>query len=296
MGASNKSVASGKLTMADAKVALSKAVTEHHALSQDMADQVIANLDNCGIDELGLSPATLGGSIATILVFVADGSGSVEQVQDIILAQLNEMLDALKGAKGSEVVTVTLIRFNHQVVVVFSNKPLDSIQQLTTAEYFASGGTAFFDACAMGISNALAFEEVLIQSGYTTEVLFLAATDGADRDSRTATAQTVSEMFAEIRKRKRTWYAVMIGLHTWEQVDFKQVGHNCGFEQVEEVTLPQIPADASAADAKRIRYECEHKLRQLFSRVSKSIIRQSQAHISGGNVGNTVGGGFLDVT
>ncbi len=296
MVASRKKVSAGTVSVADAKAALSKAVTEFDALSQKMADQVIANLDACGTDELGLAPATLGGSIATILTVALDGSQSVEKVQDLILQQANELIEALKGAKGSEVVTMTLIRFNHQISVVFSNKPLDDIKELTTAEYFASGGTALYDAFALGISNAIAFEEILLQSGYTTEVIFLGVTDGADRDSVHATADTVSEMFAEIRRRKRTWYAAMIGLRTWEKVDFFQIGHNCGFEQVEEVILPQIPANADAAEVTRLHYEAEHKLRQLFQRVSKSIIRQSQAHVSGGTAGNTVGGGFLDVT
>lgn len=294
MAPSRKSVSQKVIaSVADAQAALGNAASMK-VLSQNLVNLVVTNLEANDLQDLGPTPEALGGSVSTIVCFELDCSSSVESVAALILASANRMVKALQDAKGSDAMTLTLIRFNHEITVVVSNKPLDDITAFTDADYFASGGTALYDALAYGIANALAYEELLMQSGYNTEVIFAAMTDGADRHSQKARPSVVKGMLEEIMARKRNWKVAMIGFKTWEQVDYNDIGHQCGIDEVVEVELPQIPAGATAEEEKQILYQCDHKIRQIFDRVSKSIIRQSQAHVSGTGAG-TSGGGFLNV-
>ncbi len=78
------------------------------------------------------------------IVIVLDESGSMESVKDSIRNSINDLIQEQKQIK-SRPATFTLVKFNENVNRVIKNKPLDSVDLLTSVDYRPNGATALYD-------------------------------------------------------------------------------------------------------------------------------------------------------
>lgn len=100
-------------------------------LSKDATSIVVANL-NASAAALaacqGVEATQLGATEATIVVFVADSSGSMSEVSDEVRQSIGESVGSMVESKQSAALTLTLVTFNEAAGVCFANKPVEEIQ------------------------------------------------------------------------------------------------------------------------------------------------------------------------
>lgn len=119
------------------------------------------------------------------IVFVIDESGSMGSLQSDVIGGFNRIIDEqLEVEEGTA--EVTLITFSNTVKTVLDNVDLYDVEELTTASYKPSGGTAMNDAIGFALTKVLceAPEKAIIN-------IF---TDGYENVSRDYTAAQVKEL------------------------------------------------------------------------------------------------------
>src|ERR1035437_7488867 len=88
--------------------------------------------------------------------FVVDESGSMLSQQGTIISGFNEQLNTMKQEEKENDVRylVTLVKFSDTVTVLYKDKPLSEVPELTTSTYVPSGWTALYDAIGATIDTA----------------------------------------------------------------------------------------------------------------------------------------------
>lgn len=240
-------------------------------LDEDVQDIIVTNLNTSAMALAacqGTGALELGATEATIVTFVADGSGSMYEVADAVRESLKESVEAMEESKSAAALTLSLIVFRDNVEVVFANKPVGNVID-TDIRYHADGTTALYDAVMDALTGALAYEESLLQAGLSTKVIVVVFSDGADNASRTATAAKVKAVVGEVYGREN-WILAFVGFQTYETdrgIDYKNIAQGMGFPALLEI------------DLKGDIYERRHTIRNVFRLVSKSVIRKSQTAI-----------------
>ena len=224
----------------------------------------------------GVDPFELGASEATLVFYIVDRSGSMQDVTDEVRRSLIESVEAMKETKQAAALTLTQINFNDWVEVVYANRPVEEITA-TDISYDACGSTALFEATLAALTGALAYEEQLLQAGLSTKGIVVVFSDGADNSSPPNALNGVRALATELRNREN-WVLAFVGFRTYERVDYKTIAQEMGFPALLEVEL--------GADD----YTRRHQIRQTFRLVSKSVIRQSQTMVD-----PNAAGGFFTV-
>lgn len=139
---------------------------------------------------------------ATVLVVVADESGSMYTQTDQVINGFNEYIEELR--KNEQNVLVTLVKFNTRTDVVFENTPIVDVPRLDRNSYVPSGGTALYD----GVANAInAGEKNLDKDGKAILVIF---TDGGENSS---VENSQEQVFKKITTKQNdgNWTIVFLG-------------------------------------------------------------------------------------
>lgn len=212
---------------------------------------------------IGVPVENLDTDDPTLLAIVLDGSGSMEDATDGVIKGFNEgLLGGLVGAKGGSEIIASLWIFNDQSDSVFAHVKVEEVEKLDRRKYRPFGSTALYDTTLKAITGLQAYAVTLQQAGIIPRCLVVVVSDGADNASR----RTASEVRSVIQSclRQENWTFGFAGAKTFEgaSVDFNKVAKNMGIESI-------IVVDAATP----------HDWRQLFSLVSKSVIRKSQTAV-----------------
>lgn len=135
--------------------------------------------------------------------FVVDESGSMLSQQKTIISGFNEQLNTMKQEEKEKDVRylVTLVKFSDNVTVLYKDKPLAEVPELTTSTYVPSGWTALYDAIGATIDTAALGE---------TDVLVTIMTDGFENRSREWKKNTIKTLI-ELRQSENKWGFVYFG-------------------------------------------------------------------------------------
>ena len=133
-----------------------------------MFDDIIEDVDK--IDPRKLRPVNH-------VVFVLDHSGSMHNISKQSMDNFNEQLQTLKKESHDQETLVTLTKFSDKVDIVYSDKHIDDVKELT--EYEADGMTALYDAIALSINNIR--EKVIKEENHSA--LMIIITDGYENRS-----------------------------------------------------------------------------------------------------------------
>jgi uncharacterized protein YegL len=143
--------------------------------------------------------------------FVIDESGSMAGQQTTIISGFNEQLSTMRQEEKDTDVRylVTLTKFSDKAVVVFKDKPLSEVPDLTTRTYTPSGWTALYDAIGMTIDTAEQGE---------TDVMVTIMTDGAENKSREWKKASIKTLI-QIRENENKWGFVFFGANqdAWQE-------------------------------------------------------------------------------
>lgn len=102
-------------------------------------------------DIVGEDAVTVKDRPVNRVAFVLDHSGSMSGISKKSMWSFNEQIQSLKKESKDQDTYVTLVTFNDNVNVTYSNKPLDEVKELI--KYSACGMTALYDAIAVTISS-----------------------------------------------------------------------------------------------------------------------------------------------
>lgn len=119
------------------------------------------------------------------IIVIIDKSGSMENIAHTVISGFNEFLQSQKRVVDAS--TMTLIEFSDQVTVVFSNRAIADVPQLTPETYRPDGMTALNDAIGEAITN----------HNTTNQTLMVIITDGQENSSTHFNGGQIQELIQQ---------------------------------------------------------------------------------------------------
>lgn len=141
----------------------------------------------------------------TEIVILLDCSGSMNLIKSDMEGSLFTLLQNQK--QNPDNCKVTLARFNSKFELVFSNVPIECVEEI---KIHPSGGTALLDSLGTLINEVgeRLFKTVL--SDRPEKVIFVVITDGQENASTKFKAETIAEMI-EHQEKKYSWDFIYLG-------------------------------------------------------------------------------------
>ncbi|SDA49266.1 VWA domain-containing protein [Methanobrevibacter millerae] len=130
------------------------------------------------------------------LIFILDKSGSMYDLVEDTIGGYNSYIER-ERAKGENIL-VTLVLFDTEYKMLYSRKPIEEVEKLTSKEYFADGCTALLDAVGRTI---VSFDKEL-----KGKVLCVITTDGLENASKEFSKDQVKDLIES-----RDWEFLFIG-------------------------------------------------------------------------------------
>lgn len=144
---------------------------------------------------------------------VLDETGSMSSCKEATISGFNEYIQTLKNDKKGKIL-VSLTKFNSgNTEVVYTDKPLSDVQNLTDKTYQPNNGTPLYDAIGKAIAAL---------KNTKHEVLFVIITDGEENASVEYKLDGIKKMITE--KEKGGWRFTYLGANQ----DAWQVGMSMG--------------------------------------------------------------------
>jgi uncharacterized protein YegL len=185
------------------------------------------------------------------VAFVLDKSGSMQIVEEAVVAGYNDYLRELRGQGGETRFSLTTFdtRFEHVCV----GEPLDTVAELDNRVYRPDGMTALYDAIA---HTVLQTERRLRADGRSDEkVLVVVMTDGLENSSTDYDARAIADLVRTYEDRAN-WTFVYLG---------------AGHETIE----------AARSTASQMGYKADNAMRWAADPASMRKSMRSLAHATG---------------
>jgi hypothetical protein len=145
------------------------------------------------------------------IIVVLDKSGSMEKISHHVISGFNEFLQTQKRIIDDT--TMTMLSFSDSVEVIFANRPLADIRELTHESYKPEGMTALNDAIGQAIS------------GYkgNNRTLMVVITDGEENYSISFDHEQISQLIET--KTSEGWKFIYL----CNNLQTASAGNNLGF-------------------------------------------------------------------
>lgn len=127
-------------------------------------------------------------------IFVLDRSGSMESCWDDTIGGFNSFLSEQKKEGG----TLTLVLFDHEVLTMYTNKPIEEVEPLTRESYQPRGSTALLDTLGK-----------VIKETTSESSLVIVLTDGQENASKKYTKAHIKDLIEQ--KQKDGWKFMYLG-------------------------------------------------------------------------------------
>ena len=140
----------------------------------------------------------------TELVFILDRSGSMSGLEGDTIGGYNGMLEKQKNEEGDA--RVTTILFDDAYEVLHDRIDLQTVQAMTSDEYYVRGMTALLDAIG----------KTIVRVNHTSDaeraenVLFVITTDGLENASGEFTFETIRKLI-DVQKNEHGWEFLFLG-------------------------------------------------------------------------------------
>ena len=141
----------------------------------------------------------------TKIVIILDESYSMQLKKHEVIEGFNTFIDKQKEIKNDNP-HLYLIKFNHEINVLYKNVELNKIPYLTNETYIPDGFTKLYDAIYEGIKRV---KENLSNNN---KVIFVIITDGEDNFSTKVTYTDLLDLI-QIHEAMENWTFIYIGEH-----------------------------------------------------------------------------------
>jgi len=129
-------------------------------------------------------------------VFIIDRSPSISSYVSDLNAAFNDFIQTMQQSHISDRLLVSIVEFDSKVVVRSGFQPISGVPVIQFVPQ--GGGTALYDAVAIGIKNAVDYRDTLEQSGINVKTLIFCITDGEDNSSRLCGSSTIKKTLDDI--------------------------------------------------------------------------------------------------
>ena len=157
------------------------------------------------------------------IICILDRSGSMSNLAADTIGGYNSFIEQQKSKAGTAEVTTVL--FDDQYEKISDAVDLKQIPELTSAEYFARGTTALFDATGRTIVETLSRMERDKICPAKRRVLVLIMTDGYENASKEFTKAKVKAL-VEATQKQYDWNYVFIGANIDAAAEAGGIGIN----------------------------------------------------------------------
>lgn len=155
------------------------------------------------------------------LVFVIDRSGSMAGLEHDTIGGFNGMIQKQRALEGA--VFVSTVLFDDRFEVIHDRRSIESVNPLTTREYYVRGSTALLDAIGRSIRHIRNIRDRQTPAERTDKVLFVITTDGMENASHEFSADYV-KLLVERMQDKEQWEFLFLGAN----IDAIAVGERVG--------------------------------------------------------------------
>lgn len=159
--------------------------------------------------------------LPTIISFILDRSGSMENIRDSVISGFNEYIGGLKADKLTKEALFSLTTFdNVSIDTPYVLTPIKMVKKLSKETFVPRGGTPLYDAAVNTI------EKLAEVAGKKQPVIVAIMTDGEENSSREHDASCMKDLI-ETLKAKGNWTFVFMGANqdSWSNA------RNLGFDQ-----------------------------------------------------------------
>lgn len=192
-------------------------------------------------------------------VFVVDVSPSVSSYIRELNAAFNDFIQTMQQSHVHDRLFVSVVEFDDQVYIKSGFQPIIGVPVTTFKPQ--GGGTALYEAVAVGIKNAIDYRTNLENTGINVKTLIFVITDGEDNSSNITASKVKTELEA-IAKNEASAFSftsILFG-----------VGSAANFERAQKAMGIQHIARVGQTGA---------EIRKMINFISSSISKSS----SGGN-------------
>ena len=183
----------------------------------------------------------------TEIIFVIDKSGSMSHLTGDTIGGFNGFIASQKKLEGKA--TLTTILFDNTWRILHDGVDIKEVNNMTTSDYMAGGGTAMLDAIGEVINRVQDRHDDL-GAEKPDNVLFVITTDGEENASRKFTKSQIEKMIKH-----------QTNGHGWE---FMFLGAN--------MDAVSVAGRFGIAPERAVRFHCDEKGTKLnFNVLSKAI-------------------------
>jgi uncharacterized protein YegL len=151
---------------------------------------------------------------STLIVKILDRSGSMSTIQNDMIGGFNTFIAQQKKIPGECKVSLYQFDYNYSfsnvVEVIYENRPLQSVPELTTETFVPRGSTPLYDAVAFVIKSVGEQLAALSEEDRPEKVLVVIITDGEENASREWKPEQVKQMI-EHQQNTYKWEFVYLG-------------------------------------------------------------------------------------
>lgn len=151
------------------------------------------------------NPSPAGNGVLHV-AFVLDESGSMQVVEEAVVAGYNEYLGELRDQGGETRFSLTTFDTHFKHVCI--GEPLDTVAQLDHRSYQPGGMTALYDAIAHTVVRT--DRQLQADRRETEKVLVVVMTDGLENSSTDYDAHAIAELVRSYEQRPN-WTFVYLG-------------------------------------------------------------------------------------
>lgn len=160
----------------------------------------------------------------TDLVLILDRSSSMYHLQEATINGFNDMINKQKVVEGD--CRVTTVLFNHDVRTIYHHQPIQTVQNMTSKDYWVDGSTALLDAIGFTIQKMIKFQREAKESSRADKFIFVIMTDGQENSSVEFDYFQINNMINH-QKSIFNWEFIFLGAN----IDAAEVSEKIGIDK-----------------------------------------------------------------
>lgn len=158
----------------------------------------------------------------TEIIFVIDKSGSMSHLVGDTIGGFNGFIESQKALDGKA--TLTTVLFDTSWKTLHDGVDISEVKPMTTAEYYAGGGTAMLDAIGETINRVQDRHDEL-GNEKPDSVLFVITTDGEENSSRKFKKSDIEKMIKH-QTNGHGWKFMFLGANMDAVKEAESIGIN----------------------------------------------------------------------